>query len=196
MPNKSKTHSLFLMAGLLLSLALSSSPALCADVAGIQIEEKTRLGAQELLLNGAGLRSKLFFKVYVAALYLPQKNSNAAAIIQAQFPRRMNLRMMRDVEGDALLTALKEGLHDNHTEAELSALQPGIAQLEKIFQSVGLAREADLIQIDFTGEGLSVTVNGRLRGKVADEALARGLMKVWLGDKPVEASLKKALLGQ
>ena len=35
----------------------------------------------ELLLNGAGIRSKLFIKVYVGALYVGRKSTAAAAII-------------------------------------------------------------------------------------------------------------------
>jgi long-chain acyl-CoA synthetase len=38
-------------------------------------------------------------------------------------------------------------------------------------------------------------LNSEARGKVANAAFARALLKVWLGDNPVDASLKKALLG-
>ena len=49
--------------------ALAAAPALhAAEVAGVQVEERIRIGAQELQLNGAGIRSKLFIKVYVGAL--------------------------------------------------------------------------------------------------------------------------------
>jgi len=38
-------------------------------------------------------------------------------------------------------------------------------------------------------------LNGEVQGKVGSVPFARALLKVWLGDNPVDASLKKALLG-
>ena len=56
-------------------------------------------------------------------------------------------------------------------------------------------REGDTIAIDFSADGVAVELNGEARGKVAGAGFARALLKVWLGEKPVDASLKKALLG-
>jgi hypothetical protein len=50
-----------------------SVSASAADVAGIRLDERTTLGTCNLVLNGAGLRRKAIFKVYVAGLYLTEK---------------------------------------------------------------------------------------------------------------------------
>jgi hypothetical protein len=40
-------------------------------------------------------------------------------------------------------------------------------------------------------------VNGALQGKpIGGEDFFRALLRIWLGDKPVSADMKKALLGQ
>lgn len=181
---------------LALALAFAAPAALCAEVAGVKVEDTVRSEQGELLLNGAGLRTKVVFKVYVAALYLPQKESNASTILQGKGPRRMVLRMMRNVDGDTLHEALDEGLRNNLGSAELDAIKAPLARLSEVFKALGKAREGDLIQLDISQAGLAITVNGTPRGQIASEALGRDLLRVWLGDKPAEASLKTALLGQ
>lgn len=192
---KSLRHSRAASA-LALALAFAAPAALCAEVAGVKVEDTVRSEQGELLLNGAGLRTKVVFKVYVAALYLPQKESNASAILQGKGPRRMVLRMMRNVDGDTLHEALDEGLRNNLGSAELDAIKAPLARLSEVFKALGKAREGDLIQLDISQAGLAITVNGTPRGQIASEALGRDLLRVWLGDKPAEASLKTALLGQ
>ncbi|NTV71137.1 MAG: hypothetical protein HGA71_13465 [Azonexaceae bacterium] len=166
-----------------------------AEVAGVKVADSIKVGSSELVLNGAGLRSKLFIKVYVGALYVGQKSTTSTAIYDSPQPRRMVMRMMRDLDADTLSSALDEGLRNNHSPAELAELKTQADQLGGIMKGIGKAREGDTIGIDFSAEGVAVSLNGEMRGKVAGAGFAKALLKVWLGDKPVDASLKKALLG-
>lgn len=176
--------------------ALVAVPGLhAAEVAGVRVADSIKVGNNELLLNGAGLRSKLFIKVYVGALYVGQKAATPAAIYESPSPRRMVLRLLRDLDADSLHSALDEGLRNNHSPAELSDMQAQADQLAGIMKTIGKVREGDSISIDFSGEGIVVSQNGEVRGKVAGAGFAKALLKVWLGDKPADASLKKALLG-
>lgn len=179
-----------------LTAALLAAPGLqAAEVAGVRVDEQVSVGGSELVLNGAGLRSKLFIKVYVGAIYAPHKASAPAAFIDSTAPRRMTLRLLRDIDADTLYGALYDGLKGNHGEAELAALKPQIDQFAEIMKKSGNARNGDTITLDFTGDGVTVGFNGEVRGKVAGAAFGKALMKVWLGDNPVDGSLKKALLG-
>lgn len=178
-----------------LALCLATGALQAAEVAGVKIDETARVGGSDLVLNGAGLRSKLFFKVYVGALYVGHKASTPAAIYDSPQPRRMLLRMLRDMESEALHSALDEGLRNNLTAAELAAMQAPAAQLGVVMKSIGKVREGDTVVIDFTADGLAVSLNNQNRGTVAGADFARALLRVWLGDKPADASLKKALLG-
>ena len=181
-----------IMAGALFVAGITGSYA--AEVEGVQMEERIQVGSNELVLNGAGLRSRLFFKVYVAGLYLPKKSNSALAILNSSESRRMQLKMLRNVEADTLFTALRDGLAENITEAEASALKAALGQFAQIFQQVGNLRSGDSVSLDFNSHGVTISLNGSLRGKVAEPRLAIALLKVWLGDKPVDAGLKKALL--
>jgi hypothetical protein len=90
---------------------------------------------------------------------------------------------------------MDEGLRNNHSPAELADMKPQADQLAGIMKGIGKAREGDTIAIDFSADGVTVGLNGETRGKVAGPGFAKALLKVWLGDKPADASLKKALLG-
>jgi long-chain acyl-CoA synthetase len=176
--------------------ALLAIPAVqAAEVAGVKVEDKLRVGSNELVLNGAGVRSKLFIKVYVGALYVSQKSAAPAAIFDSPQPRRIAMRMMRDVDADSLNSALDEGLKNNHTPAELAAMKPQADQLSGIMKAIGKAREGDSVVLDFSADEVAVSVNGQARGKVAGTGFPKALLKVWIGEQPVDASLKKALLG-
>jgi len=166
-----------------------------AEVAGIRLDDSLRVGGNDLVLNGAGVRSKLFIKVYVGALYVGQKSSSPAAIIDSTAPRRLIMRLQRDLGADTLSEALDEGLANNHTPAELAAIKPQAEQLSAIMRGIGKVKEGDMIAIDFAADGIAVSLNGAGRGKVAGGEFARALIKVWLGEKPVDVALKKALLG-
>jgi long-chain acyl-CoA synthetase len=178
-----------------LALCLATGALQAAEVAGVKIDETARVGSSDLVLNGAGLRSKLFFKVYVGALYAGQKANTPAAIYDSPQPRRMLLRMLRDMDAETLHGALDEGLRNNLTAAELAAMKGPAEQLGALMKGIGKVREGDAVVIDFTADGLAVSLNNQPRGTVPGADFARALLRVWLGDKPADASLKKALLG-
>ncbi|MBL8432991.1 MAG: chalcone isomerase family protein, partial [Dechloromonas sp.] len=117
---------------------LLAIPAVQAvEVAGVRVDDQIRVGANELVLNGAGVRTKVFVKVYVGALYASRKANTPAALLDAATPRRMSMRMLRDIDSDTLYGALRDGLRDNHGEAELAALQAPTEQFAEIMKKVG-----------------------------------------------------------
>ena len=174
---------------------LAASAAGAVEVAGVRIDDQIKVGTNELVLNGAGVRTKVFIKVYVGALYVSQKSNASAALLDATTPRRMSMRMLREIDADTLYGALRDGLKDNNSEAELAALKVPTEQFAEIMKKVGTAKNGDTVALDFSADGVAVSFNGEARGKVSSGPFARALLKVWLGDNPVDASLKKALLG-
>lgn len=174
---------------------LAASAVHAAEVGGVRIDDAVRVGSGELVLNGAGVRSRLFFKVYVGALYVGSKATTPAAIYDSPQPRRMLLRMLRDLDSASLRDALDEGLRNNLGADELAAMKPQAEQLAAIMNSIGTVREGDTIALDFSADGVAIGVNGGERGRVAGDAFARALLRVWLGDRPADAALKQALLG-
>lgn len=183
-----------LTAGALALPLLASGQAVATEVAGVKVDEKVQLNGSELLLNGAGLRTRFMFKVYVASLYLPRKTASSAEVYEAP-TRRVSMQMLRDVDADSMFGALRDGLRDNLDEAKLAALQPQIGQFEAVMRRVGNAHSGDRITLDFFADNVAVSYNGDARGSVGGGGFANALLRVWLGDKPVDGGLKKALLG-
>lgn len=169
-----------------------------AEIEGVKIADKVRVGdsGPELVLNGAGIRTRLVFKVYVGALYLPQKQSSADAILNDSSAKRVALHLLRDVTADQLLSALNDGMKANHTPEQLAKFDAQSKQLETILKSVKAAKHGDTVLLDMlAGGGTRVTVNGEVRGTIAGADFSRALLRVWLGDNPAETSLKRAMLG-
>ena len=183
----------------LLAIALTGSSN-AAELAGVKVDDKVKLSASgpDLVLNGAGLRTRYKFKVYVAGLYLPEKKPSAAEVIALKGPKRVQLWLMRDVEADQMSTALIEGLNANLSPGELEKSKAQIQQLNATLVALRELKEGDVMTFDLLpGAGTRISVNGRLLGTpIAGDDFHVALLKIWLGDNPVQADLKKALLGQ
>jgi long-chain acyl-CoA synthetase len=175
-------------------VGLFAAVGLAAEVGGVKLDDKVSLGAQELALNGAGIRTRVVFKVYVASLYLPQKATELAAVL-ARSPRRIQLNMLRTLSADQFVEALNEGLAENNTAAELAAVKSQVEQLAVIMKSFKEVKEKDVITLDFVDGATRIGLNGEAKGNIGGDAFNQALTKVWLGDRPVQADLKKSLLG-
>jgi hypothetical protein len=186
-----------LVPALLFLAALGAGGAArAAEVEGVKIDDKTRVANADLMLNGAGLRKRAFFKVYAMGLYVPQKTSNAAALLEQPGPKRVAIHMLRDVSADAFNEALADGIRANHSDADVKALEPRLKELGAIIAQVGEAKKGMAIHLDWTGSETQVLIQGKPTGKpIAGQDFYRALLRVWLGDKPVQDDLKKSLLG-
>lgn len=184
-------HRLTLVAALAL---LAAGTTRAVEVAGVKLDDKTSIAGQELVLNGAGVRTRVVFKVYVASLYLPQRASDLAAVL-ASAPRRIQLNMLRTLLADQLVEALNEGLEANNSPAELAAVNKETDQLSGIMKAFKEVKEKDVIALDFVDGATRISWNGEAKGTIAGAAFNQALSRIWLGDKPVQSDLKKALLG-
>ena len=177
-------------------LALSIAGGIAAaEVAGIQIEDSTTVAGTPLVLNGAGLRTKLMLKIYVVGLYVPAKTTSADAVIHAKGPQLVRLVMKRDLGAATVWDAFDEGIQANSSPAELAAIKSELAQIEKLFKDLGEVKEKDVIDVGFAPDGnTTVTYQKQPKGTIQSANLQKALLKIWLGPKPVQKDLKEALL--
>ena len=124
------------------ALAAAAS-AVAVEVDGVRLADKATVDGQELVLNGAGTRKRAIFKVYVGSLYLPAKARSAQEVL-AKSPRRVQLNVLRDLSADQLIGALTDGLKQNTTPAELSAITVQTGELAAIMKSFGEAKEGSV----------------------------------------------------
>lgn len=181
---------------LVLLAALGSAQA--AELEGVKLEQRVRVDGQMLELNGMGLRTRLLFKVYVAGLYLPQKASDAQRAIEAGGAKRIVLVMMRDATAEQFCESIQDGMERNNTPAEIERVR---AQTEALFakiRAIGVARTGTRVALDYAPSAGATTlfVDGAAQGApMPGEDFFRALLRIWLGERPGQPDLKRALLG-
>jgi hypothetical protein len=152
--------------------------------------------ADPMSLNGSGVRKRVFFDVYAIGLYLPNKTSSAEEAISGPGPKRVEIRMLRDVSADQFNDALADGIRANHSEADVKALEPKVKELAAIMAEVKEAKKGMAIALEWNGKATQVRIDGKPAGAAIEgEEFYRALLRIWLGEKPVQDDLKKALLG-
>lgn len=179
-------------------LIAHQAPALALEVAGVKVDESIKVLNTDLKLNGAGVRYKSFFKVYVAALYLTETKTSVQDVLNVPGPRRLTLSMLREVSSEAFGQSFMDGLNKNSTKAEKSKI---IAQMQKfgeMFATIPELKKGDVVAVEWQpGVGSVCTLNGKRVGDVfPDIAFFNALLKIWLGENPPDANLKRALLGE
>ncbi len=175
-------------------LALSLSlPVLARDVAGVQVPDSVTVGGKALLLNGAGLRSKLFIKVYVGALYLEQRSSDPAAIVAADAAWQVAMTFKRDVDKASVLGAFKDGF-ENNSKADAPKLVPALARIDAVMKDL---KSGDVLVIAYApGAGSTITAPGGGTVTIEGKPFADALLRNWLGEKPADGDLKSGMLGK
>lgn len=179
----------------LILVLLMSAPALARDVDGINIPDSYSLAGEKkpLVLNGAGYRKKYFVKVYIGALYIAQPLNRADKILDAAMPRVMLLRFVRDLSANQLADAWREGFANNQSTFDIQGLHARLGEFNTMMRDV---KAGDSLRLELLARGdTRVWINGDLRGTIGGIDFQRALLSVWLGAKPADGDLKRALLG-
>jgi hypothetical protein len=175
-------------------LLLTALPAGAREIEGVNVAETLQgSGGETLFLNGAGVRTKFFFDIYIAELYMEHPASTAEEVIAAEGGKRMIMYFLySEVGKEKLVDGWNEGFEANCTQAELAALREKINQFNSFFTDV---KRDDVISLDFLPEqGTRVTIAGVEKGQVKGKDFNDALLKIWLGKQPISSSLKKELL--
>jgi hypothetical protein len=179
-----------LLAAAALLVLPNLSPA--ATLEGVDFPDQATVGGKTLALNGLGLRTAtmLKVKVYVIALYLETKSSDANAIIASPETKRIAMHFVHAVTADDLRDAWKEGFEANYKD--VGSIK---AEIEKFNASMRDVAKGDEMVLDFNGDTVEVSVKGVKIDTVSGAAFQRAALSIWLGSKPPNEELKTGLLG-
>lgn len=175
------------------TLSFTAVNAQKRTIAGVTFPAKTTIDEATLLYNGAGLREKYTFDLYVAALYLKRPSMDASKVINDDVEMGIYLELVSNkVTKDKFIETVKEGFenasHGKATEAE-------IKKFMGFFKSE--FKTGDKIDLEYTpGKGVTVKKNGTSIGVAPGLAFKQALFSIWLGTKPADPSLKNAMLGK
>jgi hypothetical protein len=178
--------------------ALAGQPALAqtTEIDKVSLPNAATVGGQSTVLNGMGMRTRFSFRVYVIGLYLPRKTTNAREAITMPGAKRVHMTLRREVNNRELGDAFLKGIRDNVPPAEIQRLGVQLVQFGQFFGSIPALKPGDTIVLDLLpGKGMNLIINGKQVGDVAGDEFNSALLRIWLGDKPVQADLKDLLLG-
>ncbi|MAD43935.1 MAG: chalcone isomerase [Oceanospirillaceae bacterium] len=182
------------LTALLVAVAFSASLH-ATEINDVDIDDVLSAGNQELVLNGAGTRSKFFFDVYVAALYLKNSHDDAQAIIDADEPMAIRLYITSDlITSERMANSTRDGFVRS-TDGNIAPIEDKIEELIKAFKDD--IEEGDVFDLVYTPEaGVTVYKDGDVESSVQGLAFKKALFGIWLSDNPIQKSLRKALVNR
>ena len=149
-----------------------------------------------LRLNGLGLRGVAWIKAFVAGLYVAAPSRDPGQLMAMQGPKRLRLKIMLEAPSKELSKAFAKGVRRNESEAVQAQLSERMALFVGLLDGLGTLREGDALDVDFVpGQGAQLLHNGKAVGSpVAGEDFYRALLKIFIGERPVDTRLKEGML--
>jgi hypothetical protein len=181
--------------GIVLITLLLATAGYSLEINGVNMPDSISAGGNNLVLNGAGLRTKFFIKAYVAGLYLAQKSNNANAIMAADQPMAIRLVITSGlVSNEKMQAAVKEGF-ENSTKGNVAPIEPKIEAFIAVFKEA--QKVGDMYEfVNVPGKGVEISKNGTVKSTIVGMDFKKALFGIWLCDKPAQDDLKAKMLGK
>ena len=194
----------------LVALLLSSTCVSALEMGGVMLPDSMKAGDTNLLLNGAGMRKKFGLKVYVAGLYLKAKNSNSAAVLNADEPMglqckwRMSVppKKIDEVFYDSFAQVLKLPKASSYgPKTNFGPLTNDIVKFMGWVDKRDTSKKDTWVFVYIPGKGTEVRINDGAKdtvmGLIPGLEFKKTLFGIWVGDNaPVGSSLRDELLGK
>jgi hypothetical protein len=191
------------LVALAILFAVASADAIVEPKSGAEYPDRivvtTPAGRATLVATGVGLREKTFLKadVYTIVSYVDDGaalgQARAAEILSLDAPKRLQMDMRRKVGRDLLVDTLTATIYANVGDRE--SIAADLATFFAYFQ--GDAQDGDRIVFDYVpGIGLTTSLNGEVRGVIANFAFVTALWSVWFGKHPEDAQLMRDLVSR
>jgi len=180
---------------MVLVVFMLSPAAVAMQVGEVTLPDSLTAGTDELILNGAGFRKKLFVKVYAAGLYLKEKETDPQKILDAEKPMAIRMHFVHsEVSSKKLVDAWNEGFI-NGTGGNIAPIKTEIDTFNAFFSQD--AKKNDIYDIVYIPEkGVGVYIKGELKGTIKGLDFKKAVFSIWLGEKPADSTLKRKMLGE
>jgi hypothetical protein len=176
---------------LVTAFLLAADPSGAGEIENVEFDERITVGDRVLELRSLGLhRYRIFFKGYVAALYL--EPGTASAQVLEPVPKRLELEYFWPIGGEKFGPAADSVLERNLDASSLERLRPKIDALHQKYQDVEPGDRYALTYLP--GEGTELAKNGVRLALVPGEDFARAYFGIWLGEAPLDPKLRDQLL--
>jgi hypothetical protein len=109
----------------------------------------------------------------------------------------VSITFLREVSTERDVEYLLDSLRENNTPEELAPMRERIEQFLGLIRAEGTLAKGSVVQLDYLPRvGTRVWLNQRHVGTVPGADFNRAVLKIWLGERPTQESLKRALLGK
>mgnify|MGYP001816463890 FL=1 len=171
---------------------LSAMHVPAAEIEGVVFQNSITVDGQELPMRGTGLFRYLgFIKAYVGVLYMPDDISGE--LVLADIPKRLELEYFHAIKGEDFGAATNKILSQNLDAATLERLRPRVEMHNSLYRDVEPGDRYSLTYVP--GRGTELAFNGEPLGTIEGEDFAAAIYAMWLGDKPLNKSFKRQLMG-
>jgi hypothetical protein len=190
------------MRALLVALFAVAAPLAAAMVVGNTTFADTLAltpDGPELVLNGAGERKILLFRIYAIGLYLPVRVRSMADAIAVKGPKRMHMVMLRDgITSKQVHDHVIARIEDGTQPSEMALMKARLEDLNRIIEAERVINAGGTISLDYIpGQGTIIRVNGAAKGEpMPGEDFYNALLRIWLGDRAKSLPLRDHLLGK
>lgn len=170
------------------------------ELAGVKLDEVVTLsiGGTQLKLKGSAVRMRAQHAIYVGGLYVDDNQldvSSSDALFDGEGAKRfvINCRT-KHISAEKMVEAIEQGVAINHSQQDMQLLKPELEKFKRIWR-IGI-KEGDEVWFDYVpNRGTIISINGEQQAEIAGEQFYAALLKIWLGDHPVNSRMKQALLG-
>ena len=164
-------------------------------VGDVKVDAKLAIEGQNLTLNGAGVREKMFMDMYVGSLYVTKKSTDGNALSAANDAMAIKLNIVSGlITSEKMISAINEGF-ENSTGKKTAPLKAKIDKFKGFFKDK-INKKDIFIIVYVPGEGVSVLKNGTKKGTIDGLDFKKALFGIWLGNKPADDDLKAGMLGK
>jgi hypothetical protein len=182
------------LAALLLASAitLSPPPARAAEVGGVEFTDRLP-GEPPLELRGAAvLRFMALLRVYAAALWVGEGVDSSRVL--EDVPKRLEIEYFRAFSAEQFAESTRVKIGENVSPEDYARIEPRIEELNELYRSV---QPGDRYAITYLpGRGVELAFNGAPLGWIEGADFGAAMFSIWLGERPLDASLKRRLLAR
>ena len=179
---------------LILTLFMIVSISNAIEIDGVNMPDSLMTGKTNLILNGAAVRTKLLIKLYIAGLYLGQKDHDPKKIIEADEPMAIRLHIISSlITSKKMEEATKEGFF-RVTRGNIAPIKPETEKFISVFKDT--INENDIYDLIYEpGRGVEVYKNHKKLSIINGILFKKALFGLWLSDNTAQKSLKSDLMG-
>lgn len=163
------------------------------EIGDARVSKTFHSKGNNLVLNGAGTRTKFFMDIYVAALYLKKPSTDADAVIKADEPMAIRLHIVSSmINSERMSDSTRDGFVRS-TNGNIAPIEDDIDELITAFADA--VEDGDVFDLVYLpGDGVTVYRNGEAKSNVKGLNFKQALFGIWLSDDPVQSHLKRKMI--